>query len=410
MPAPAQQGAQLPAPDPAALARSRSLSAHLGDCIDRAGGWLPFDAFMAEALYAPGLGYYDGAQAKFGPDGDFTTAPELSPLFGAAIAEQCVEIFAAHGLPARLLEFGAGSGALAADVLAQLQRRGVAVQAYEILEVSADLRARQRERLDGLPVRWLDQLPASFEGVVIANEVLDVIPVRLFRRGEAAVQERGVVRAGADSADNSACGEAPALAGAGHGPAASGPDFAWALRPAAPDLAQAVAAIESGVGMLPPDFGSEWSPQAAAWVTTLGEWLTRGVALLIDYGFPRHEYYHPQRTMGTLMCHYRQHAHADPLWLPGLNDITAHVDFSACAAAAQSAGLDCLGYTSQAHFLLNCGLIDLLARDNSPAACTAVQRLVSEAEMGELFKVLALGRGVPDALRGFARGDRRHRL
>jgi SAM-dependent MidA family methyltransferase len=372
----------LPAPDPTAQARSRELQQRIGARITQAGGWLAFDQYMQMALYEPGLGYYDASGSKFGAQGDFVTAPEISPLFGQALAAEVAGAFAQ--LPGRVLEFGAGTGALAHDLIRELQQRACGYSHYFILEVSADLRARQQERLAGLPVTWLERLPEQFEGVVIANEVLDVLPVRLFIRGADAILERGV--------------------------RCEGGDLLFAGRPASADLVGEVAAIEALTGPLPDGYGSEWCPLAAAWIGTLGAFLRRGLVLLLDYGFPRHEYYHPQRAMGTVMCHYRQHAHANPLWMPGLNDITAHVDFTACALAAEAAGLDVLGYTSQAHFLMNCGILDLLVQGSGPAQAGAVQRLLSEAEMGELVKVLALGRGYAGALPGFARGDRLHRL
>ncbi len=377
---------QLPRPDPDALSRSHQLQERIAAHIAQSGGWLSFADYMQMALYAHGLGYYDAAGSKFGAHGDFVTAPEISPLFARAVAAQVSDVFVR--LPHRILEFGAGTGALAQDLILDLQRRGQPVEEYFIVEVSADLRARQRQRLTGLPVTWLDRLPASFEGVVLANEVLDVLPVHLFVRTGQDVLERGVaVEQGA---------------------------LRFAGRPAASALAQEVASIESLVGPWPDGYGSEICLLAGDWIRAVASCLRRGLVLLVDYGFPRHEYYHAQRAMGTLMCHYRQHAHADPLWLPGLNDITAHVDFSACAQAAQVAGLEVLGYTSQARFLLNCGLLDLLARPGEapdPAHASAVQRLLSEAEMGELVKVLALGCGLePEPLAGFAHGDRRHRL
>jgi SAM-dependent MidA family methyltransferase len=377
---------RLPPPDADALARSQALRERIVTRIADQGGWLSFADFMHMALYTPGLGYYDAAGNKFGAQGDFVTAPEISPLFARSLATQVGEIFAE--LPHRILEFGAGTGALAQDLFFEMRRRNLAIAEYLIVEVSADLRARQQERLAGLPVTWLERLPESFEGVVLANEVLDVLPVNLFVRTGLEVLERGVSF------------EQGALCFAG--------------RTASPALAQDVARIEALAGPWPRGYASELCPLAADWIEAVARSIRRGLVLLIDYGFPRHEYYHAQRAMGTLMCHYRQHAHAEPLWLPGLNDITAHVDFSACAQAAQRAGLDVLGYTSQAHFLLNCGLLDLLAQAGpvpDPAQVGAAQRLLSEAEMGELVKVLALGRGLSlAALSGFARGDRRHRL
>jgi len=374
--------AALPEPDGRAQSRSRLLQERICQRIAQTGGWLGFADYMQMALYEPGLGYYDASGSKFGPQGDFVTAPEISPLFAQATAAQLAEAFAQ--LPAQVLEFGAGTGALAQELITDLGRRGCAPQQYFIIEVSTDLRARQQQRLAGLPVTWLERLPQAFEGVVIANEVLDVLPVRLFVRGRDGVYERGV--------------------------RCEGEHLQLQARPADPDLAQQVAAIEALVGPLPQGYGSELCPLAAAWIAALAQALGRGLVLLFDYGFPRREYYHLQRAMGTLMCHYRQRAHADPLWLPGLNDITAHVDFSACAQAAGAAGLDVLGYTSQAHFLMNCGILDRLAGQLDPAQVGAVQRLLSEAEMGELVKVLALGRGLHASPLGFTRGDRRHRL
>jgi len=378
----ARSATALPLPDAQDQARSDALLARIGTRIAQAGGWLPFADYMQMALYEPGLGYYDARGAKFGATGDFVTAPEISPLFAQALAAPVSQAFTQ--LPAQLLEFGAGTGALAHDLLAELERCGTPARQYFIVEVSADLRDRQRARLAGFPVTWLDALPEDFEGVVIANEVLDVIPVTLFVREADAVLERGVV-----------------LADGG---------LRFAGRPAAPALRETVLAIESVAGSLPAGYGSEVCPMAGGWIGAVGASLRRGLVLLLDYGFPRREYYHPQRAMGTVMCHYRQHAHADPLWMPGLNDITAHVDFTALADAATSAGLDLLGYTSQARFLMNCGILDRLATRLDAATTGAVQRLLSEAEMGELVKVMALGRGMDGSATGFQRGDRRHRL
>jgi SAM-dependent MidA family methyltransferase len=386
--------AALPAPSPDALAHSARLHALTAGEITAAGGFIGFDRYMQLALYAPGLGYYAAGARKFGDSatgGDFVTAPEISPLFGRALAAQVAQVLA-HTAP-QVLEFGAGSGALARDLLDELQARGVQVARYAIVEVSPDLRDRQRARLADHAARgtvqWLDAPPdvgtAGFDGVIVANEVLDVMPVRLFVKGEGGrVLERGVTLRE-------------------HG-------LAFAERPADESLRAAVAAIEQETGALPAGYGSEVGEVARAWSASLGNWLARGVALLIDYGFPRREYYHPQRAMGTLMCHYRHHSHAEPLWLPGLNDITAHVDFTAVADAAHGAGLDVLGYTAQAHLLLNCGLLDLVQQQHTPRRAGEAQRLVSEAEMGELFKVLAVGRGIDVPLLGFSRGDRLHTL
>lgn len=380
---PAPAGLAGAAIEPDALEHSRQLAALIAGEIGRGGGWIGFDRFMQHALYEPGLGYYAAKPVKLGPHGDFVTAPEISPLFARALAAQVAQCMTR--LPARLLEFGAGSGALAAGLIDELRRLGVQVARYEIIEVSPELQAVQRARLAQAPaVSWLSRPPEDFEGVVIANEVLDVMPVRLFVKRGAAVLERGVQLAGGR--------------------------LEFGDRPAGAELRAAVHRLESLIGPLPDGYSSEVGLLARAWTATLGRWLRRGVALLIDYGFPCHEYYHPQRAMGTLMCHFRHRAHADPLWLPGLNDITAHVDFTAIAHAARDGELDLLGYTSQARFLMDCGLLELLREPGAAARPAEVLRLISEAEMGELLKVMALGRGWHGPLRGFAAADRSHRL
>jgi len=367
---------------PEALAHSRRLAARIAEEIDRASGWIAFDRYMQLALYEPGLGYYAAKPGKIGPEGDFVTAPEISPLFARALAAQVVQVF--EEVPPRVLEFGAGSGALAAELIRELNRQGAAPESYGIVEVSSELRAAQQMRLSG-PIEWLDVPPEAFEGVVVANEVLDVMPVKLFARRAGRTLERGVE--------------------------VDGEGLRIAERPAGAELRDAVAQIEADAGPLPEGYVSEVGLIARAWIATLARWVRRGVALLIDYGFPGREYYHPQRAMGTLMCHFRHRAHADPLWLPGLNDITAHIDFTQIARAARDAGLDALGYTSQARFLLDCGILDLLRQSATGASATPdALRLLSEAEMGELLKVLAVGRGIGGPLLGFRNGDRLHRL
>ena len=376
----------LPEPDADLLAHSAQVQAQLVAAIDAAGGWLPFDRLMALALYAPGLGYYAAGTTKFGvatQGGDFVTAPELSPLFAQALARQVAPLLA-RSAP-RLLEFGAGSGVLARDLLDALRALGATVEDYAVVDLSPDLRERQRALLQGAPVHWLDVPPVDFEGVVLANEVLDAMPVTLFAKRDGRVFERGVTQ----------------VRGTLH----------FEERPAGDELRDAVAAIEDTHGPLPDRYASEVGFAARGWAAAAAAWLRRGAVLLIDYGFPQREFYHPQRNGGTLMCHFRHHAHADPLWLPGANDITAHVDFSAVADAAHGAGLDVLGYTSQARFLMNCGLLGLVPAGDARAAAAA-QTLLSEAEMGELFKVLLLGKGLGDdvPLTGFAQGDRLHAL
>ncbi|HVG03604.1 MAG TPA: SAM-dependent methyltransferase [Burkholderiaceae bacterium] len=374
----------MPLPDPAAIEHSQRVSAHIAGEIQRAGGWIPFDRYMQLVLYAPRLGYYAAGAPKFGDSasgGDFVTAPEISPLFAQALAQQIAQLF--EQVPARIVEFGAGSGALACDVIAALAQRDVGLESYSIVEVSPDLTERQRKRLQGAPVNWISA-PQGFEGVMLANEVLDVMPVKLFVKRSNVTCERGVVT--------------------------RGDGFAFDEREAGEELAEAVAAIEAEHGMLPDGYASELNLIAESWMRSSAHRLARCTLLVVDYGFPQREYYHPQRLMGTVMCHFRHHAHGDPLWMAGLNDVTAHVDFSAMAAAAHAAGLDVLGYTSQANFLLNCGVLDQLQSDHTPRNAGALHRLVSEAEMGELMKVLMVGRGVRGPLMGFARGDRLHSL
>jgi SAM-dependent MidA family methyltransferase len=380
----------MPEPDADAATASALLADHIAKEIERAGGWIPFDRYMALALYAPGLGYYSGGARKFGAAGDFVTAPELSPLFAQTRAAQVEPILAASA--PHILEAGAGSGALAVGLLRELERRGALPERYDILELSGELRARQQDSIArGAPhlaarVAWLDALPDTFSGVVVANELLDALPVNIVAWREDGVFERGVALA--DGA------------------------FAWSERPAA----GALLAVAQGLTFVRPPYVSEIALAARAWVAEWGRILRQGALLLIDYGFPQREVYHPQRAEGTLMCHYRHHAHGDPFWLPGLNDITAHVDFTAVAEAGHDAGLDVLGYTSQAQFLLNCGLAQLLeARQEDGAAAYAAlasgaQKLISPAEMGELFKVLVLVRGIGEPLPGFACGDRLHAL
>ncbi|HWS73788.1 MAG TPA: SAM-dependent methyltransferase, partial [Quisquiliibacterium sp.] len=385
---------EFPAPEPAAQQASDLLAARIAARIRDAGGWIGFDAFMNAALYEPGLGYYSGGAAKFGPAGDFVTAPEISPLFAACLATQCAQWFG-H-LPACIHEFGAGSGALAADLLLELARQGHDRVDYRIVEVSGELRERQRrtlaERAPALAARvqWLDRWPDEIEGVVLGNELLDALPARLFSLRSGRVFERGV---GLEEDGERGAGVATGADCAGRSP---GPRFAWRERPAdaafeAAVRARLAAPIAAAEGYWPDDYESEIGEQAQAWVLEAARRLRRGALLLVDYGFPAREFYHPQRRLGTLMCHYRHIAHGDPFRLPGLQDITVHVDFSAIAEAAAQGGLDLLGFTSQAALLFNLGLVEQLQRiPMEPASdylrqTQGVKRLISEAEMGELF-------------------------
>ncbi len=388
------------------------LVARIASRIAAAGGWMPFDDFMSEALYAPGLGYYSGGRRIFGlgPEGgsDFVTAPELSPFFGRALAVQVREALTASGSE-RVYEFGAGTGALAEQLLEALDADDadddgmlrVSVD-YTIVELSAHLRQRQQARLARFAprVQWLDAWPETMAGVVVGNEVLDAMPVKLLHRSGGRWHERGVV----DLAD-------PASAARALDPANDGSHrFAFADLDAPFSLegeTQAAAVLMDGFFI--DGSVTEIHPIAESFITSLADRLQRGVAILVDYGFPEHEYYHPQRLGGTLMCHQAHQADGDPLADIGAKDITAHVNFSGIALAAQEAGLTVLGYTSQARFLINCGLVDLLAAASVGERANA-QKLVNEHEMGELFKVIALARGCELDPIGFRAGDRSHML
>jgi len=353
--------------------------------IGRSGGWIGFDRYMQLALYAPALGYYTGGATKLGEAGDFVTAPELSPLFSQILARQIGEILSTTG--GDVLELGAGSGRMAAAILQTLAQSGLLPARYLILEVSAGLAARQRRLLLALPphlasrVGWVESAPSSFRGVIVCNEVLDALPTHLIRWNQDGIRERGV--------------------------AWLGDAFIWDDRPVAE---QALLARALRLNP-PPPYQSEINHFAPALVGTFARALERGAMLFVDYGFGQREYYHPQRSQGTLMCHFRHRVHDDPFFLPGLQDITSHVDFTAIARAATDVGLELLGYTSQANFLINLGITDLMAQ--TPASDAAAylplaaqaHTLLSPAEMGELFKVVALGRGIKRSLSGFGAGD-----
>jgi SAM-dependent MidA family methyltransferase len=375
----------LPTPSPEATQHSTNLIDAIRRDISANSGWISFARYMELALYAPGLGYYTAGSHKFGEAGDFITAPELSPLFGRTLARQVSEIMA--GSSPHILELGAGSGKLAADMLEELDTLGALPDSYSILEVSADLRARQQTLLQQrLPhllnrVRWLDALPENFSGAIVANEVLDALPVHRVHWQEGKPGELGV--------------------------ALSESSFIWQERAIAdPALLQAGLQIS-----VPDDYVSEICLAARGLINSLAGRLTQGAMIFIDYGFGAREFYHPQRATGTLMCHYRHRAHDDPFYLPGLQDITAHVNFTDIAECGIDAGLELLGYTNQAFFLINNGITELL-EDTPPENLKAylplsaqLQKLTSPAEMGELFKVIALGKNLADPLSGFARGD-----
>ena len=385
--------APLPEPTAEALEHSRRLSNRIAGEIMAAGGWIPFSRFMQLALYEPGLGYYAAGAAKLGAGGDFVTAPEITPLFAQSLAVQFAAILARSG--GDILELGAGSGRLATDVLDELDRLGALPDRYLVLEVGSDLRLRQQEQMFARNgrwlerVQWLDALPDRMTGVVFANEVLDAVPCEIVCRRADRWRVRGVTTGGA----------AP---------------FEWSERALPDDDPLARLADER----LPPieGYASELAPASEALVRTLVERLAVGGLLLIDYGFPAAEYYHPQRSAGTLMCHYRHHAHPDPLWRPGLQDITAHVDFSAVASAAELAGGRIAGYASLSSVLVDLGVVDRLRECAEPGTvdylrCVApLQKLLSAAEMGELFKAIGIGKRLDLDWDAFRSGDRAHRL
>ncbi len=386
----------LPAPDTESLEVSRRVTELIRAEIEQSGGQITFARYMELALYAPGLGYYSAGAHKFGAQGDFVTAPEISPLFARCVARQCEQVLRALG-GGDMLEAGAGSGVLACDVLQELERRDCLPRHYLILDLSAELRARQqaliRQRIPHLAQRvlWLDAFPpAGFRGVMFANELLDAMPVHRFRLEENGACELHVTW--------------------------RNPGFAWRTGPlSSAELEQRVGVLRAARD-LTPGFISEISLSVPAWIHSAAELLEAGLILLVDYGFPRRELYHPQRSSGTLLCHYRHRAHADPFLYPGLQDITAHVDFTSVAEAAHEAGLCVAGYTTQAHFLLSCGLAEMAAELDAMGTQAQVQlaqqikRLTLPDEMGEVFKVIALTRGMNAALCGFALKDDRARL
>lgn len=382
----------LPQPDLEAQAHSEKLIALIRDEIAANGGHISFARYMELALFAPGLGYYAAGSRKFGQQGDFVTAPEISALFSRSLARQAAAVLA-HLADGEILEVGGGSGVMAADILAELEAVDALPARYSILELSAELQQRQRDTLAArVPhllsrVHWLTALPAAgFRGVVLANELLDALPVQCFCVEPDGVRERGVTW--------------------------DGQRFQWqTVAPGSAALTEALTAVAAG---LPAGYCSEVNLAAGAWVSSIAALLERGVVLLIDYGFPRHEYYHPQRSTGTLMCHYRHRAHDDPFVYPGLQDITTHVDFTAIAEAAHAASLQVCGYNTQGLFLLANGITELAEQaDNERQRIQRVQQLrtlTMPTEMGEQFKVMALCRDFQQPLQGFALQDLRHQL
>jgi SAM-dependent MidA family methyltransferase len=380
----------LPEPGSEALALSHRLQTELRRIIAKRGGWIPFSLYMESALYAHGLGYYTAGSHKLGAAGDFVTAPEMTTLFGAALAVQVAELLPQTA--GTVYEFGAGSGRLAVDVLRELERLDALPACYAIIDLSPDLIERQRATLTKeLPhllnrVEWLSTLPDRMDGIILGNEVLDAMPCELVHWTPTPML-RGVA-----VGDNG---------------------FVWQDRPITdPALLERANALD----IESDDYLSEINLNNLAFIHTLAGRLTRGAILLLDYGFPQSEYYHHQRSMGTLIGHYRHHTVDDPFYMPGLMDLTCHVDFTAVAQAGIDAGLDLIGYTPQAQLLINCGITDILQRLDpndirawAPQA-GAVQKLLSPAEMGELFKAIGFGKGVSIEWKGFINGDRCHTL
>lgn len=386
----------LPEPDADSRARSLRLLAKIQDAIKAHGGSIGFDQYMRMALYDPVLGYYHAPGWIFGAGGDFVTAPEVSPVLAWRLARLCAQAFdVIKG--GEILEFGAGSGALAAELLLELGRLGALPRRYCVLELSAELRRRQRECLQAraphlLPrVAWLNALPPpGFEGVIVANEVLDAMPVQCFALRGGAIVERRVT-------------------------AVRDPALAWYGQAADADLGARVSAVlESLPEPLPDDYYSELNPALGAWMRTLAERLSQALLLIIDYGYPRREYYHPQRHTGTLLCHYQHRAHDDPFFYPGLQDISANVDFTALAEAARAARLELLAYTTQAQFLLAAGLDEIFARAADEREhlhlSQQLQRLTLPGEMGDRFQLMALGRDLELPAQAFTNRDQRVRL
>lgn len=386
----------LPEPSADELAHSARVAERIRLELDKQRGWIGFARYMELVLYEPGLGYYSAGARKLGPEGDFITAPEVAPVFSRCLAAQCAEVLD-HSGGDGILELGAGSGALAAELLLELERLQALPRRYAILDLSAELRERQlqtlRTRAPGLlpRVEWLDRLPEGWRGLMLGNEVLDALPIERFRVRDGRVRPLGVAWH--------------------HG------GFALQEGSEDPALSRAVARIERDLDApLAEGYESELNLRLEPWLAGLAEALERGVMLFVDYGLPRRDYYAPERRLGTLLCHYRHRFHDDALWRPGLQDIGAWVDFTAVADAGLAAGLDVLGYSTQAHFLLGCGLADQLElaaeRPDSERLRLAreVQLLTLPGEMGERFKVIALAKGYDAPLRGFGVRDLRHAL
>lgn len=382
---------QLPIPSPELIAHSEQLIHIIHEEIKK-NGPIPFAHYMQLALYAPHWGYYRSGLSKIGAQGDFVTAPEISPLFSQCIARQCAQVLnkLQHGV---ILELGAGTGCMALELLRELRRLKILPERYFILEVSGDLRCRQQQLFAEQDpellkrVEWLDTLPSQpIQGIIIGNEVLDAMPVHKFHFSSSGIKEYYV-----DYQHE---------------------HFVWCLdKPSTPRLIQGIQALQVD---FPENYESEINLLLTPWIASLSDLLQQGLLLLIDYGFPRHEYYHPQRSQGTIMCHFQHRAHSNPLIYTGIQDITAHVDFTAIAEAAADNGFDVIGFINQAGFLMNCGIQELLGEDRDEIThyrcAQQIKRLMMESEMGELFKVIACTKNYHDPLLGFATMNQLKRL
>ena len=387
----------LPVPDQNALLQSEKLVAHIKNLMSEQGGVIGFDQYMNSALYEPGLGYYSAGSRKFGPEGDFVTAPEISALFSQCLARQCAQVLnvSESGI---IMELGAGTGVMARDLLSELDKLNSLPEKYFILEVSADLKQRQQELLnESIPhlverVVWLDSLPEkAFTGLILANEVLDALPVRRFKKTSGTFKEMKV------GLENN--------------------EFIWVDDDAEAELVKGLELLEYVLSdPFPQNYISEINMDLEKWLSALQAVLECGVILLIDYGYSAAEYYHPDRTDGSLLCHYRHRVHADPFFYPGLQDITSSVNFTAVAECADTLGLNVDGYTSQTYFLFGCGLDNLVADMDSldiksqTKIAQQVRTLTMPEEMGERFKVMALTKSYDQALIGFSMKDQRIRL
>ncbi|MEJ2141258.1 MAG: SAM-dependent methyltransferase [Gammaproteobacteria bacterium] len=383
----------LPVPEQAAISHSEKLIKFIKNKIDQKPEGISFAEFMEYVLYAPGLGYYSAGSRKLGKEGDFITAPEISSLFSYCLANSIQPAVSQYG---RILEVGAGSGKMATDILMHLEKNGSLPEQYFILERSAELRERQRRSLQQRckhlfkKVSWIDEFPSSFQGIVVANELLDALPIHRVIKQDGKWMEQTVQW--------------------------QGDKFAWGTAAlSSPRLQQRLEQIESRQGDLPESYQTEINLAAEDWIASLAEQIDEGYVLLVDYGYSQHEYYHPQREQGSLLCHYRHQAHNDPFVYPGLQDITAHVDFTAMADSALNAGLKVSGFTTQMLFLMDSGLNELAESMSSEDAeqqlqlASQIRRLTLPQEMGESFKVMLFSKNVENSLRGFAM-DMRNRL